>query len=267
MNNDQIKDILLQIEDSSIDFIVTLSGKASKKVHGLYKPENQEIILHNKNFKTDNQLVYTAIHEYTHHLLNEKQLNDTTGLQPRTTRMHTNAFWTKFHELLRIAEEKELYTIGLEGSPELEELTIEIKNNYLRKNGELMLEFGKLLAKAHQLCEQANIRYEDYIDRILKLPRTTAKSITKVSKVQPDPAIGFENMKMIAGISDEKKRNDAQDQLLANSSPDTIRSMMKRKSQEGDEKTKLEKEKKRLEKSINQLSTRLELIKESLASL
>jgi len=267
LNQDQVKDILLQLEESTVAFTITFSGKSSKKVNGLYKPETQEIILHNKNFKTDNQLIYTAIHEYTHHLLNEKKLEISNGLQPRKTRVHTNEFWTKFHQLLTIAEEKNLYTIGVEDSAELSELTEQIKNNYLRKNGELMLEFGKLLAKAHQLCEAANIRYEDYIDRVLKLPRTAAKSITQVGIVQPDPAIGYDNMKMIAGISDEKKRNEAQDKLLAGSSPDTVRSMMKKKTEDIDEKTKLEKEKIRLEKSINQLSSRLELIKESLASL
>ncbi|OJF77286.1 MAG: hypothetical protein BKP49_02115 [Treponema sp. CETP13] len=267
MNQDKVKDILLQIEETSVEFTVTFSGKSSKKVNGLYKPETQEIILHNKNFKTDNQLIYTAIHEYTHHLLNEKQLNSTAGLAPKKTRVHTNEFWTKFHELLDIAEQKNLYSIGVEESQELSELTVEIRDKYLRKNGELMLEFGKLLAKAHNLCETANVRYEDYIDRVLKLPRSAAKSISKVSAVQPDPAIGFENMKMIAGIADEKKRNEAQDKLLSGSSPDTIRSMMKRKAQETDEKTKLEKEKTRLEKTINQLSSRLELINESLASL
>ena len=62
MNNDQIKDILINLEETSIEFTVTMSGKESTKVNGLYKPETHEIILHNLNFKTDNQLVYTAIH-------------------------------------------------------------------------------------------------------------------------------------------------------------------------------------------------------------
>ncbi|MGP1510875.1 MAG: hypothetical protein ACTTIU_10140, partial [Treponema lecithinolyticum] len=67
MNCEQVKNILLSIENTDLDFEMIFSGKESKKVNGLYKPETREIILHNKNFKTDNQLVYTAIHEYTHH--------------------------------------------------------------------------------------------------------------------------------------------------------------------------------------------------------
>ena len=106
MNNDQIKEILLSIEETEIDFTVTMSGKESKKVNGLYKPESHEIILHNLNFKSDNQLIYTAIHEYTHHLMTERKLEQTGGLDVCKSRAHTNDFWAKFHELLEKAEEQ-----------------------------------------------------------------------------------------------------------------------------------------------------------------
>ena len=114
MNNDQIKDILLNLEETNVEFTVTMSGKESPKVNGLYKPETHEIILHNLNFKTDNQLVYTAIHEYTHHLMTEKKLEQTGGLDVCKSRAHTNDFWAKFHELLEKAEEQGVYVIGLE---------------------------------------------------------------------------------------------------------------------------------------------------------
>lgn len=268
MNNDAIKEMLLSIKESSIDFTVTLSGKESKKVNGLYKPESREIILHNKNFKSDNQLIYTAIHEYTHHILNEELLEKTQGLRkPSSCRSHTTEFWARFHELLETAEGKGLYVIGLEDSPELASLTEEIRKNYLEQNAKLMTEFGKLLVKAHELCLAANIRYEDYIDRVLKLPRSAAKNITKISSAHINPEVGYENMKMIAAIPSAEKRGEAEKQILAGKSPDTVRSVMKKKAEEVDVKSQLEKEKNRLEKTINQLSSRLELIEESLASL
>lgn len=266
MNNDQIKEILLSIEETEIDFTVTMSGKESKKVNGLYKPESHEIILHNLNFKSDNQLIYTAIHEYTHHLVTVEQEKMSKGLCPKNSRCHTNEFWAKFHSLLEVAEKKGLYVIGLEDAPELAQLTDEIKKNYLEQNGKLMIEFGKLLAKAHQLCQDANIRYEDYIDRVLQLPRSAAKTITKISVSNIDPKIGFENMKIVAAAT-PAKRTEVQENLEAGKSPDTVRSLMKKKAKEIDEKTRLEKEKSRLEKTISQLTTRLELIEESLASL
>lgn len=267
MNNDEIKKILLELQESSIEFTVTLSGKESSKVNGLYKPETHEIILHNKNFKTENQLVYTAIHEYTHHLLTEKKLEQTGGLDVCKTRAHTNEFWAKFHELLELAESKGLYVIGLEESPALAELTEDIKKNYLEKNGQIMLDFGKKLAEAHKLCLDANIRYEDYIDRILKLPRQAAKTITKISAENLNPSLGYENMKMVSAISNPQKREEAQTQILQGKSPETVRQMMKKKVEEVDVKTRLEKEKARLEKTINQLTSRLEQVEESLSNL
>ena len=54
MDNASIKDMLLDIQESKLEFTVTMTGKESKRVNGLYKPETREILLHNKNFKTDN---------------------------------------------------------------------------------------------------------------------------------------------------------------------------------------------------------------------
>ena len=76
MDNESIKNMLLDIQPSKLEFTVTMTGKESSRVNGLYKPETREILLHNKNFKTENELVYTAIHEYTHHLINEEQIED-----------------------------------------------------------------------------------------------------------------------------------------------------------------------------------------------
>ena len=269
MNQDQIKALLLDIEETQLDFSVILSGKESKRVNGLYKPDTREIILHNKNFKTDNQLIYTAIHEYTHHLLNEEKIQSEGDMPAPGTyqRVHTNAFWARFHGLLEIAESKGLYMVGLENSPELAELTEKIKKDYIEKNGQLMQEFGQLLVKAHELCEKAQIRYEDYIDRVLRLPRTAATSITKVAKIQVNPALGFENMKLVANIAGTEEKQRAEEQLLAGHSPDSVRAMMKKKAQEVDLKSKLEKEKQRLEKTIQQLTSRLEYVEESLANM
>lgn len=268
MNQEQVKTMLLGIENTELEFSLIFSGKESNRVNGLYKPDTQEIILHNHNFKTDNQLIYTAIHEYAHHLANEKQLAETAGLKPlKYGKIHTNDFWALFHNLLDIAEAKGFYVMNLEGAPELAELTENIRKNYLEKNGILMQEFGQLLAKAHDLCKVANIRYEDYIDRCLKIPRQAARSITKVGAVETTPALGYENMKMVAAISSPDKRAEAQQQLLAGKSPDSVRSAMKKKAEDIDVKTRLEKEKIRLEKTITQLSGRLELVEESLANL
>ena len=274
MDNARIKEILLDIAPSELEFTVTQTGKESKRVNGFYMPDTHEIFLHNKNFKNENQLIYTAVHEYTHHLTAEELLK-TTGNSNTTynAKVHSQAFWAKFNQLLMVAEEKGYYKLEWESNAELKELTEKIKKEYLETNGRLMQEFGKLLMKAHELCEQADIRYEDYIDRVLCLPRNTAKEITKVGAVEVNPAIGFENMKIVASVRKKDDRADVEQEFLEGKGPVTVRELMRQKAMgckpaaENDQKAKLEKEKSRLEKTIDQLSKRLEFVEESLANM
>ncbi|MCI5523231.1 MAG: hypothetical protein SO116_03610 [Treponema sp.] len=269
MDNESIKQMLLDIQESELEFTVTMTGKESKRVNGLYKPDTREILLHNKNFKTDTQLIYTSIHEYTHHLINEEEIKANGGKNPpHCARSHTNYFWAKFHSLLDAAEEKGYYKIDISGSPELEALTKEIREKYITPNGKIMIELGKCLIKAHSLCEAANIRYEDYVDRVLQLPRNTAKSVTKVGMLpEEDAELGFDNMKIIASQRKVSDRAKAQDAIKNGKSPDSVIAMMKKKAKAVDPKEKLEKERERLTKTINELTHRLEFVEESLANL
>lgn len=270
MENARIKEILMDIAPTELDFTVTQTGKESKRVNGLYSPDTHEILLHNKNFKTDNQLIYTAVHEYAHHLNAENLLNTLGVAAIYNAKVHNQAFWARFNELITIAEEKGYYKLSIEESPELAEITEKIKKEYLAENGRLMQEFGKLLMKAHELCEAANIRYEDYIDRVLCLPRNSAKEIQKVAAVPVNPAIGFDNMKVVASVHKKDERAEVEKEFLDGKSPVGVREMMRQKAMAAksiDPKQKLEREKSRLEKTIQQLSKRLELVEESLANL
>ncbi|MDE5898694.1 MAG: hypothetical protein K2H09_05455 [Treponemataceae bacterium] len=270
MENARIKEILLDIAPTELDFTVVQTGKESKRVNGLYAPDTHEILLHNKNFKTDNQLVYTAVHEYAHHL-NAEELIRTTGnpSAPYNSKVHNQAFWARFDALLSVAEEKGYYVIGLERSPELAELTEKIRRDYLEANGRLMQEFGKLLVKAHELCEAADIRYEDYIDRVLCMPRNTAKDICRVAATDVNPAIGFDNMKIVAAVRKKDERAAVEQEFLDGKGPVAVRELMRQKSAAAhvSPKEKLEREKSRLEKTIEQLSKRLEFVEESLAAM
>lgn len=261
MNQDQIKELLLSLENTELDFTVTLTGKKSKKVNGLYKPDTREILLHNKNFDDENQLIYTAIHEYTHHLQCEHD-----GVL-RTARSHTAAFWARFHELLEKAEQKGLYHIGVEQSDELNALTEEIRTKYLAENGRLMNELGKLLAKAQVLCKNAGIRYEDYIDRVLCIPRTAAKTAVRVSSFDLNPSLGYETMKIVAAQPTPEKRIAAEQQFIARHSPDFVKVNLARKLEDEDPKDRLEKEKRRLEKTIAMLKSRLDQVEQSLSNM
>ena len=261
MNQDRVKEILLEIEESELEFSVVFTGKASKKVNGLYKSDTHEILLHNKNFSGDNELLYTAIHEYTHHRICEQD----NGIH--SSRVHTQRFWSYFHRLLQKAEEKHLYTLTLEESPELLELTDTIRTTLIAEDGKLMKELGRLLGKARMLCKQAGIRYEDYIDRVLCLPRASAATMEKMHAFDVKPELGYEAMKVVANIADQSKRAAAEELFLQKNSPAFVRDSLKSKPAAEDPRLKLEKEKRRIERTIESLTSRLHELEDMLTRI
>ena len=279
MNQDQVKEKLLAIEDAPLDFTVVFSGKRSKKVNGLYKPDTREIIIHNRNFSGeapkkgggkeaagDNLLIYTAIHEYAHHL------HACARGGHLSARAHTAEFWAILHGLLEKAEGKGIYKNLFSGSEELEKLTGTIRKKYLAENGNLVKELGQLLLKAHDLCAAIGGRYEDYIDRILRIPRQAANLAVRMYQYDLSPETGADNMRFLAGIPNEEKRQAAESLLLTGKSPDTVKIALRKSAlgEEGsgfseDPRLSLEKEKTRLERTIASLTKRLEEVERELA--
>ncbi|MDR1970720.1 MAG: hypothetical protein LBQ46_02250 [Treponema sp.] len=256
MNQDQVKAKLLDIQDAPLEFSVIFSGKQSRKVNGLYKPETREIILHNKNFNDDNQLLYTAIHEYAHHLHACRRGGSLSS------RAHSCEFWAIFHGLLETAEQKKIYRDVFRDSAELSELTELIKKKYLLENGSLVKELGMQLLRAHELCTAAGARFEDYVDRILRIPRIAADMAIKMHQYDLDPQVGADNMRFLAGIRNDDQRLAAEQALIKGKSPDTVRSGIR--GEEEDPQLRLAKEKQRLERTIASLTRRLEEVNREL---
>ncbi|MDR1025284.1 MAG: hypothetical protein LBL56_06105 [Treponema sp.] len=260
MNQDQVKAKLLAIEDAPLEFTLIFSGKQSRKVNGLYKPDSREIIIHNKNFTDDNLLLYTAIHEYAHHLHACRRGGKLSS------RAHSAEFWAIFHGLLDLAEKKKIYRNVFAASPELTELAEFIRKNYLEENGNLVKEMGKHLLRAHELCTAAGARFEDYVDRLLCIPRVAADMAIKMYQYDLDPRVGADNMRFLAGIRNDDDRLNAEQALVKGKSPDAVRSGLRDKDEE-DPQLRLGKEKQRLERTIASLSRRLEEINRELETL
>jgi hypothetical protein len=264
MNQDQVKAALLKIEDAPLDFTLIFSGKKSKRVNGLYKPDTREILLHNRNFDDgrggadDNLLLYTAIHEYAHHLHACARGGNLSA------KAHTAEFWAILHGLLETAEAKGIYKNVFEGSTELTKLTETIREHFLKENGSLVKELGKHLLRAHELCAAAGGRWEDYIDRVLRIPRAAANLAMRMHQYNLSPETGADNMRFLAGIKNEETRQTAETALLNGKSPDTVKIAARRKPDDEDPRNRLEKEKQRLERTIASLSKRLEEVEREL---
>ena len=263
MNQEQVRNALLAIEEPSLEFKLIFTGKKSKRVNGLYKPETQEILLHNRNFsgenkdEQDNLLLYTAIHEYAHHI------HACSRGGKLSSRSHTAEFWAIFHGLLEKAESQGVYRNVFSESTELKKLTEHIREEYLRKNGALIKELGMQLLRAKELCDAAGGRWEDYIDRVLRLPRQAANLAVKMHQYNLNPETGADNMRFLAAIQNEEQRSAAEAALLGGKSPDTVKIAMRTKNEE-EPRLRLEKEKLRLERTIASLMRRLEEVEQEL---
>jgi hypothetical protein len=262
MSPNDVKQTLLSLEEPKTEFSVIFSGKKSRKVNGLYKSESREIIIQNRNFLTENGtdenlLLYTAIHEYAHHLHSERRGGK---LPPRA---HGPEFWAIFHELLEKAESKSLYHTGIEDSPELSKITALIKEKYLTQNGIMFKEFGGLLSSAGKLCAAIGLRFEDYLDRILCIPKTAAKLAIKSFEYDINPTLGVDNMRYVAALRPEENRLAAEKSFLLGKSPDAVKTRLKNVdeppgfSDAESERLLLQKEKERLERTIAGLQKRL----------
>ena len=261
VNNDQIKSTLLSLRPVPEDFTVILSGKKSRKVHGLYKPESREIIIHNKNFKNDNEMMYTAIHEYAHHI------QFTASLAPISVRTHTNAFWNLFHTLLFEAEKKGIYRNPFDDIAELSDLARRIREKFLAASGTMMKELGRLLIEAHGLCEKHGTSFSDYLDRVLALPRASAQVIMKAHTLDMDPRVGFENMRTLALIRDDGERTRASAELLKGASPDMVKARYAGKHFPRDPREELVNERTRIERTIERLRKKLKEIDKRLEAI
>ncbi|MFP4268836.1 MAG: hypothetical protein ACLFQW_12635 [Spirochaetaceae bacterium] len=256
MNNEQIKEKLLQIENPAADFSVVLSGKGSKKVNGLYKPEEGEIVIHNKNFTNDNLLMYTAIHEYAHHL------HFCSPDPPKSARSHTRRFWSILHSLLIRAEEIGVYRSIFEEDERFIELTRRIKEQFITTHGSIMKELGRVLAEAKRLCAETGTRFEDYVERVLQIERSETTHLLRVGESDLPEEIGYENMKFLSRVKEPQEREEALQQLQGGATPDMLKERFNRsKSDESqDPQERLLKEKERILKNMEKLTHRLEEI-------
>jgi hypothetical protein len=261
MNQDRVKEILLSLEEPKTEFSLIFSGKESSLVNGLYKPQSREIIIHNRNFSSDDQLLYTAIHEYAHHLHCERKGGLSSG------RAHTNEFWSIFHELLVKAEEAGNYRNLFDEEPEFVELTRKIRGACIAENGRVMLEFGRLMIEAQSLCKKYKARFEDYVDRALGVARSTASTAARAAAFQVDPDVGWDGMKMAAGIRDQDAREEALDALRGGESPASVKARFCASKPPEDTAERLAKEKERLERTITNLRERLEAVERALADI
>ena len=267
MTNEEIVGDLKKLYDCKTDFTVTQTGKTSKKVNGFYKPLTHEIFLHNKNFKTDNALIFTAIHELTHHIQNEN--GEKAGKVGKAGKAHNNAFWSTFYNLLDKAEKLGIYS--RERSESVAAKTKEL-TDIQKQIIELQKKQGKLLAELHKECEEQGDRYEDVLEHDLQISRNKAKELQKQAYLTSD--VSDEMSKAINSAKDMMMKKAAMQAADNGATVEQVKAIAKdtlkttKPTDNGlDSPSTLIKEKKRIERTIEQLNDRLANIEEQLISM
>ena len=159
-----------------------------------------------------------------------------------------------------------IYANPLITNEDFQRLTRRIREEILARNGDLMKRFGELLVEARDLCEKHHVSFTDYLDRILKLPRNSAGTIMKAHEYDLNPSLGFETMRILTRIQPQEQREAAQAGLLADRTPDQIVHSLA-PPREPNPVTALAAEKRRLETSIQRLTSRLDDVKARMQEL
>jgi len=263
MNQDQVKEFLLRLDGTAEEFTLIFSGKESRKVHGLYHPDKREIVIHNRNFQSDGALLYTAVHEFAHHL------HFTRSPVPVGARSHTAEFRKILHELLDRAENTGLLESPYDSNPELAAVTREIRETLFRNQGEAARQLGMALRRASDLCSRYELRFEDYLERVLQFDRSAARTVMTIPELEAPPTLGYENLKLAASQRNPEKREEVLSRLAAGESRDQARTAIREEPADGEltPRDRLLKEKARLEKTIGTLELKLKALEERISTL
>jgi hypothetical protein len=262
MTDAEVKAALLELHECKVDFTVSNWDRANKRVNGFYKygatSDQHEIFLYGRNFKTDDQLFFTAMHEYAHHIMITEK--GATG-----SRSHTNAFWATLHELAGIAEAKGLYTnpVKAEGMAAVDANLTDL----IRQSGEILKAIGRALIEAQAACNQAGVRFEDYVMRDLKQTLPWAQMCMKAAGYDLPAELGAENIKTVAAIKSGDERAAVVASLEGELSPHQVKAARAAANKPEDVVQRLELEKKRLAKTISHLVTRLDEVEAALAQV
>jgi len=172
ITENELKALLLEVRESE-EFSLYYTGEKDKRIDAFYTYDKKEININEKNFEVESELIYTALHEYAHHLQStESFVKDTP---------HDNEFWKIFHSLLYTAEEKGLY---------INCCYVEHKESFKRilhaneQFNKATIEFFEALGEfCNVLSKENRNQFIDCCERYLKIPKSEAKKIVKASQV------------------------------------------------------------------------------------
>ena len=261
MNHDTVKETLQSIHESPIEYTVFFSGKKRKTVNGFYKPLTKEIVIHDKNFVDDagknneSCLIFTAIHELSHHVMFAEK-------GKKNSRVHSQEFWATFHDLLDVAEKKGVYRADID--TETQKL-VDQARDLSGRIAELQRELGRVLLAVGESCRKNGLRVEDVIERKAQIGKSSAKVVVAAYEMG-EQGVSADVQMEAAKRRDEKKRAAI---IAAGREGKSVAQAKKAASYPlnvEDETATLIREKRRIERTVETLTRRLEDIEQQLST-
>lgn len=248
MNQDQVKTALIELRPVAKDFTLVFSGRKDGRVNGTYQPMTQAIVINNRNFETENDLFFTALHEYAHHIMITEK-----GAAP-SSRAHTTAFYAVLHELVGMAEAKGLYE-----NPARKETftdTTDGLKKLITESGEIMIRIGRALIEAQTVCFEKGARFDDYVMRVLKQTMPWARACMAAAGANFPADLGAENMKMISSVKSEAERETITNALEGSLSPQQVKTARIERNTPDETAERIKKELGRISRTIEMLTRR-----------
>lgn len=249
----EIKEKLKSLQPCKTDFNVILTGKKSKVCNGFYTIADRTICLNNLNFRTEHEMMGTAIHEYTHHLLGEADSCQSLY----SGRHHGSDFYALNNSLLRKAKETGVLRFRHEEDESFMALVDELKKIDSQIQ-QLKREYGKILEKIHNQAVTNGYMMKAVFSENLKIDEVAARKIMAASRL---PEVGSFLIQDFLSVPDKEKTFTGADiRECEGLSAAEVREKLKKKKNEGSNTEKLIAEKKRIENQITRMRWRLDEI-------
>jgi hypothetical protein len=194
MKEQEVKALLCKIRTPPRDFVLQFTHRRHRRINGTYTLADHLIKINNLNFLREDALLYTAIHEYAHHL----------QYCARGKTSHNREFWTLFHDLLDEAIAK-----GLTASPPTTDKITEVETELrglLREHADIEVRIAERMRALHTECAEIGVRTEFLVERRLQLPNNAARIYQKCASgsmgYQPGEYRNAEAMRLIATHGD-----------------------------------------------------------------
>jgi predicted SprT family Zn-dependent metalloprotease len=268
MTQEQVKANLLKLHDCTEEFTLVFSGKKNRRTNGNYFSADVKILINNRNFEEgeagDNLLFYTAMHELAHHIQFTEKHQD-------GVRCHTKLFYSILNDLTDKAEKLGLYRY--DADKEVKKL-IEEANFMSAQIALLQRELGGVLKRLQSACLRKGVRYEDVVERKVRLSMRTEKKLQKIADLRlpdtlrlPEGGVGFETQEVIAGAKSDGSRSDMIKAAAESKSVAQVKQAGSGKKEEEDELATLVREKERISSSIENLKRRFAAVVKRITQL